>query len=325
MSSADSQRPIKRQRTEDRPDLVRSEIWKPYGDTVLQAQSTLFKVNRTILVEHSSVFEGMFSIPQPHSAETIDGCPMVELSDTAQDIELLLAALYDPYHNQPHQPFEVIACMLRLGKKYEIDRLTADAVLRIRHDFPNDVQSWERKQKLEKIEERAGLEADLLNLVLETGLHTSVPVLAHRCLEIWTLSQLFRGVPRPDGSRVSLADDTKFMLSLGLERLREWQCYSVGLLQLQADICISCPPSSSTKFCQNIGYTTRDDGSYTTKIVIWQEGEKVDHIFSVGKAFLCRRCGGEVHFRNAIRLKKIWERLPNFFGLPAWKDLRDNI
>jgi hypothetical protein len=90
----------KRQRTDSESTanapLVRSKIWMPYGDIILQAESTQFRVNRDILARHSTVFSDMFSVPQPPNEPTLEGCPIVHVSDTAKDWELLLERLYDP-------------------------------------------------------------------------------------------------------------------------------------------------------------------------------------------------------------------------------------
>lgn len=87
----------KRQRTEDvHPTPTRSKIWMPYGDIILQAESTQFRVNRDVLAKQSSVFSDMFSVPQPPNEPTVEGCPVVHVSDTAKDWEMLLEVLYEP-------------------------------------------------------------------------------------------------------------------------------------------------------------------------------------------------------------------------------------
>ncbi|KAJ7183254.1 hypothetical protein C8R46DRAFT_850040, partial [Mycena filopes] len=123
--------------------LAHSEIWMAYGDVVLQAELTLFKVNRDILVKHSTVFQGLFLVPQPQIQEVVEGCPIVESSDTAKDVGLLLAALYDPYHHKDKQPFEVVAMMLRLGRKYDIAILKVDAIARMHAKFPTTLSKWQ--------------------------------------------------------------------------------------------------------------------------------------------------------------------------------------
>jgi hypothetical protein len=37
----------------------------------------------------------MFEVPQPSDEPTVEGCPVVRLTDTAHDVEHLLNALYD--------------------------------------------------------------------------------------------------------------------------------------------------------------------------------------------------------------------------------------
>lgn len=87
----------KRKRTEEETVTpIRSKIWMPYGDIIIQAESTQFRVNRDVLAQQSSVFKDMFSVPQPPNEPTIEGCFIVHVSDTAQDWELLLEMFYDP-------------------------------------------------------------------------------------------------------------------------------------------------------------------------------------------------------------------------------------
>ena len=77
----------------------------PYGDIVLQAECTQFRVNKDILATHSNVFRDLFEIPQPEwhpnsdeESEIVEGCSVVLLTDTGRDWENFLAVLYgDPY------------------------------------------------------------------------------------------------------------------------------------------------------------------------------------------------------------------------------------
>ena len=107
---SDAPPPAKRRRTDSEPSIetlsepsetldtlpVRSKIWMLYGDIILQAESTQFRVNRDILSKHSSVFQDLFLLPQPVGEELVEGCPIVQLADSAIDLELLLSAFYDP-------------------------------------------------------------------------------------------------------------------------------------------------------------------------------------------------------------------------------------
>jgi hypothetical protein len=76
--------------------ISRSSFWFDDGSIVIQAELTQFRVHRTMLSRHSQVFRDMFSVPQPvDPKDNIEGCPIVHLSESAQDVTHLLSALYD--------------------------------------------------------------------------------------------------------------------------------------------------------------------------------------------------------------------------------------
>jgi hypothetical protein len=88
----------KRKKTEtfSAKPTTRSEPWFKDGNIVVEAEGQQFRVHRSILAAHSPIFEDVFAIPQPsaaHQSEHVDGCPVVKLSDTAQDLGYVLKAL----------------------------------------------------------------------------------------------------------------------------------------------------------------------------------------------------------------------------------------
>jgi len=62
-------------------ELTRSpDHWFDDGSIILEAESTQFRVHRTMLARHSSIFRDMFEIPQPaHGEPVVEGCLMVHL------------------------------------------------------------------------------------------------------------------------------------------------------------------------------------------------------------------------------------------------------
>lgn len=93
--------PLKRARvdsdSEDSSDYQRHpDLWFDDGSVVLKVQKTMFKVHRTLLSSHSIVFADMFSVPQPAARDQIEGCPVVDVPDAANDFTYLLTAIYDP-------------------------------------------------------------------------------------------------------------------------------------------------------------------------------------------------------------------------------------
>jgi BTB/POZ domain len=72
------------------------ELWFDDGSVVLHVEKTLFRVHRSTLATHSTVFSDMFRIPQPPDQDAIEGCTVIKLPDSLDDVESLLKALYDP-------------------------------------------------------------------------------------------------------------------------------------------------------------------------------------------------------------------------------------
>lgn len=100
--SAEQQPELKRKRMAESADEssppvqpMRSSIWYDDGNVILQAETVQFKVHKSILAQSSSVFSDMLSFPQPPTTETemIESCPVVRLSDSAEDVEYVLQAL----------------------------------------------------------------------------------------------------------------------------------------------------------------------------------------------------------------------------------------
>jgi len=50
-----------------------------------------------MLLRHSHVLKDMFEIPQPENTEghIIEGCPVVHLYDSSQDVEIVISIFYD--------------------------------------------------------------------------------------------------------------------------------------------------------------------------------------------------------------------------------------
>lgn len=95
----ESTRPKKRPRTDcqepEEPSYVRGKVWFEDGNVVLVAEGTAFCVYKGVLIKDSEIFRDMFTMPQPGDAEKWEGCPVVQLSDTKQDLTRFLLALFD--------------------------------------------------------------------------------------------------------------------------------------------------------------------------------------------------------------------------------------
>lgn len=73
------------------------DFWFEDGNIVLIARDIEFRVYKGILAKHSPVFQDMFSLPPPPAPETsrdtaepIETCPVVHLSDSPEDFRHVL-------------------------------------------------------------------------------------------------------------------------------------------------------------------------------------------------------------------------------------------
>ncbi|KAF8216759.1 hypothetical protein K438DRAFT_1558992 [Mycena galopus ATCC 62051] len=314
---------------------VHSKIWMPYDDVILKAVSTQFRMNHDILAQQSSVFGNMFSMPLPPDKPTVEGCPIVRISDSAQDWELLLEMLYRPY--VPYyffnswlsecqfrfsfqvpaiRPFDAVTAMLRLGQKYNIAEARDDALSCLHNEFPSDASGID---PLTRIGYQAGLFPDILNLLYECGVHSCIPTAGLNCLN----DQLFTGIDRHDGSRTILSSDTKLTLTLALERILFFKKDAMNWLK--GDAIIPHQSCQTPKACIQ-------QKMVINHVVTWVREDKHDVSYILGGwdrnwlGKLCDAC--EAAAKDCVKAtssnRKGWELLPTFFGLSVWKDLKDS-
>ncbi|KZP30915.1 hypothetical protein FIBSPDRAFT_1037856 [Athelia psychrophila] len=121
-------------------DPVRSDIWYRDGNIVLQAGITQFKVYQGALGEASSVFKDMFSFPQPPAAdmELVEGCPVVHVSDSAEELKIVLQAIFQLQYVTGGEKLSlaVVSAFGTLGAKYDIGRLYAAGKRTLYQSFP---------------------------------------------------------------------------------------------------------------------------------------------------------------------------------------------
>ncbi|KAJ6487702.1 hypothetical protein C8R45DRAFT_994060 [Mycena sanguinolenta] len=331
MSEATS--PTKRRRTKNssgdadsNATPVRSKIWMLYGDVILEAEGTQFRVNRDVLAQQSSLLKDMFGVPFANEAAAVEGCPIVRVTGTAKDWELLLGVLYHPFSSSACRPFDVVASMLRLGRKYDIPAAKDDASSRLHAEFPAEFQAWNsRDEFLTTIEDHSpSIYLDLLNLSYECGVYSCIPTLGLECLVNHSLDTLVAGILRSDGSRAILTSDIKLTLAIAAERIVGFQ--KKALVWLEGDAIIPHKSCRTHKTCIEQKMDIHHMAAWKLK----DQNLVHDVRFTIhpwdpdwsGK--LCDVCeeAAKDYYENSRH--KGWELLPTFFGLGKWKDLSDS-
>lgn len=96
---------------------------RPTADVILRScDEVIFRVHKLILSEASSVFETLFTLPQPPPQETedVDGLPVVQFTEDSQILDKLLRIFYpvaDPVFTDALQIIPVMEAAI----KYEVE------------------------------------------------------------------------------------------------------------------------------------------------------------------------------------------------------------
>lgn len=292
--------------------ITRSKIWFDDGSVVIQAEKTQFRVHRSMLSRHSSVFRDMFSVPQPPGEQelVIEGCSVVHVSESSQDWEDLLTLMYDNlrvYQSADPMPIRLIAVMLRLGKKNLCDW---------------DLISDQPFSKIEQSGELALL--DIIILGREAGLQSILPLayyLFFSNLNVMDpMEQVYATYETEYGTTATVPQDVQKILVLGREKLlRGTMCNTYGWLA--DDKCIpdaSCKrpmlcAAARLKLLIEVCIPIPDINHALAR---W---DGVQHATD-----LCVTCAKEAERRYRIGRDLFWSELPSCFGLPRWEDLTDS-
>ncbi|KAL4066074.1 hypothetical protein J3A83DRAFT_4262587 [Scleroderma citrinum] len=144
----------------------------PLFEIVLRAESTLFRVHKSLLARHSGFFHDLFTLPQlvakepspPCATSTtpsvelsgnVEDCPVLTLYDSAEDVANLLTALVDGPNFGKNDPsdFRVVSGILRLATKYLVDSLRDKALSHLALAWPNTLKGWDAREDIARAEE----------------------------------------------------------------------------------------------------------------------------------------------------------------------------
>jgi hypothetical protein len=101
------------------------------------------------------------------------------------------------FYHKIKLPFDLLACSLRLGRKYEAPTFKKDSVQRLYTEFPKTLDLWDKREarfrlyRLEYIRPRRAC-LSTLNLAYENGVYTCISPLSFRCLSLYPLVSLLR-------------------------------------------------------------------------------------------------------------------------------------
>ncbi|KAF8882749.1 hypothetical protein CPB84DRAFT_1851129 [Gymnopilus junonius] len=127
-------------------------LWFEDGNLILRAETTLFRIYSGLLARQSSVFQDMQGFPTPVEGGdiTMDGCPIVTVYDSAQDMSYFLRAIFDSSFFEPppaRTELPIVEGILRLSLKYDVKYLRQRALNHLLTTFPTTLEAWRVRDK----------------------------------------------------------------------------------------------------------------------------------------------------------------------------------
>ncbi|KAJ7094266.1 hypothetical protein C8R44DRAFT_718388 [Mycena epipterygia] len=311
---------------------MRSEIWLPDGNVVLQAHDTQFRVHWSVLSLHSSFFRGMQGLPQPPEQPSVEGCPVVELSDSVEDVNNLLKALYNPSvfvllsaGSDQALPLPVIASHVRLGRKYDFKDILRTIVERLTYENPTTLEEYDALRASRPsysptriVYSSDGYYFDIISLARENNLLSVLPCAYFRALITSSPALIFDGIPRSDGTIATLFPIDQRACILGRIKISHAQWDAGNTLGWMKDDVAGCT-DPTVCMCQK--------SSFIHKYVV--KGSLAAfpplHLSFIDSLGLCAVCKLDAITKTIAGRKKMWELLPTFFDLPPWGELKDDL
>ncbi|KAJ7652868.1 hypothetical protein DFH06DRAFT_1205853 [Mycena polygramma] len=291
------------QPTSNQLALVRSDIWFDDGTVVLQAENALFRVYRGVLAAQSPIFRDTFSIPQPATQDTYEGCPLVVLHDSATDLRLFLLATHDAGYltKNPVDGITTLASLLRLSTKYDVDHIRSRMVSILRSIYPSHLLGYRMRRWPAAYQEKDSDDFVALRLAEEFDVPSVLPVIYYECCRYTTSDLLQADISFADKSKCILARDT--FSEEWSRRIYSFLCNDPG------PTCMDVPSCSRARF-RRLGASELTFGPVFTETCT-----------SIAAWGLCAICLVDAKKSFEAQRSALWHALPSLFGLAPWDDL----
>ncbi|KAJ7061820.1 hypothetical protein C8F01DRAFT_1138437 [Mycena amicta] len=304
----------------DTENLVRCEdLWFSDCGLVIRAEKTVFRVSRDVMAFHSPIFRDMLALPTPASAESFEGCPLVSLPDTAEDVTYFLKALihYDFFSPQVDQnPFDVLAAILRMTHKYEVAPLRKHALAQLSTLFPTTLPLAQSTHSVLQSTQEPLLEM------------TQVIILARQLRLDWILPLAFYELCRTGEERgvldSELTTDDKYLWVIGCRTLGTNEMRRM-LDYLWNPLVIEGCQSKSDSGCLRMRFLMRRiiEGvrEFSAQGIPRFPLDDVFNLDAFTEGKVCSTCHEYMKGAYATAVQAFWDRLPGLFDLPAWDEL----
>ncbi|KZP19272.1 hypothetical protein FIBSPDRAFT_1045635 [Athelia psychrophila] len=318
------------QRTDDLIDLISNplngtsltglarhpELWFDDGSVILVAEATSFRVHRSILCKHSSVFSDIFGIPQPTNGgpDTFEGCPVIRMHDSAHEFTQLLKACYDPFFPQDKNTisFHYALSILRLSTKYHMPKFRSRSLDELKKHFPSESLSALDKQckNWNTVAQITNIDIiHAIKIAREADAFELLPCAFARLCNVSIKSAFV-----VDASTFLEREDLE-RLAIGRDNMRiaaEDQLFGFILAGQVSDGC------TQPAVCNDVMATSAFSIRSLVRRCPFSLNIKADFTSSA----LCLACRAQYRITNSHAREVAWNSLPKYFDLGSWQELK---
>ncbi|TFK32852.1 hypothetical protein BDQ12DRAFT_771209 [Crucibulum laeve] len=291
------------------------------GNVIFQAQNTNFRLHRSIIATRSSVFRDMFSFPQHSDAsDRVDGCVVICLPDSAEDMQSFFLAIYDfSYFNPYPCPVnaETVASVLAISHKYDASALFNRAHEHLSHVLPCTLDEWLEINGTGSVTFSPNRVVHaLLKIIIVTSTINAVWLLP-TALYILCNHPLERILDHPYWNSGEISESLKRNILVGYKK------QLVSILHRVRDLTTYAPTDRciSQRLCT--ASVRAWDRSHRGKPIGWfSPMSKKDSCDASYYDALCKECAANLKPSIQNAKEEMWNSLPLNFGLPAWEELK---
>ncbi|KAJ6582028.1 hypothetical protein B0H19DRAFT_1252172 [Mycena capillaripes] len=304
------------------------DLWFSPDVIILRASTRLFRVFAAILKVQSSVFADMFTFPQPPASsadmETMDGFPVVEVHDKPEDMEVFLKAIFDSSFFMPppaEMQLEKTLGILRLSHKYDVLYLCRRALEHLGTIYHTRLSGYLTRANSNNSEiddhKTFILRIDALKTASEVGALWLLPMVYYEiCKQDLAL------ILAPNSAWHELGEKERTSCLVGhsaqiTQFPKILNFLSVG--KTEDSDCEDWMECNAIRFRTSFAINDGLESSMRCPLDLWDETEW-GMLKELG---LCNSCLAEAKDLQAAARQKLWDRLPQMFGLPKWEELEE--
>ncbi|KAL0572671.1 hypothetical protein V5O48_009295 [Marasmius crinis-equi] len=299
-----------------------SDIWFDDGNLIIASEHVYFRVYKGIITHNSPVFADMVQLPQPRNVEEFEGCPVVRVHDTPTEIMHFLKALHDVSYFDLYTTESVewacFSAVLRLSTKYQVERLRQRAHTLLSNLYPMSLARWDARDSITNLESFEARPFAVYLLAKETDLPTILPAALYLCADSQDINYILEGLKSHDGIHIELPWPEKKAcirareaLSLAL-RTRMF-AFLTGHISFPGCRSVSTCNGARLKWLQGVE-ASLGSGVFSVSFP-WEQLQ----------ISICEYCFTTSQNHHDVERGKLWDELPEMFGLPPWNQLHSNL